>query len=259
MESCGYPGKEIKSKPAEIARARARLLWNRRRPDSGRNRALITVATGSEFLDILMLTRPFMQEYCERVNADLIDLTNHTEHWAPMEKFRVRYFAEHYDEVLFVDTDAVITDRCPNLFEMHKEDIVIHEDWPKLRTVQWLFRERHAVAAQSGAPIDANLRTCLNSGIILTRHSARSIWDRPTVQIGTTHCAEQIWLEHKILNMVNCGAAKLGHLDSRANWQWWFSNHSRGFFESGLSEAWIVHFANAPNKCKTIREFIETL
>lgn len=250
-------GKETKSKPAEIALARARLLWNHRRPDSGRKRALITVAHGPEFLDILMLTRPFMQEYCERVNADFIDLDNHTERWGPMEKFRVRYFAEHYDEVLFVDADALITDRCPDLFEMYKEDIVCHEDWPKLATVQWLVKERGMVAAKSGVPIE-NTNTCLNSGIVLTRHSARSIWDRPTVQIGTTHCAEQIWLEHRINDAVKCGAT-LGHLDSRANWQWWFSQHSKGLFESGLSEAWIVHFANAPDRRKFIREFIETL
>lgn len=246
-----------KPRPAKIAMERAGVIWGNQRPKSGRIRAVITVATGPYYLGMLALTRPFMQAYCERVDADFIDLDNPTEAWGPMEKFRVRHFAEQYEEILFIDADAVIMECCPNLFELHKEDIVCHDDWPKLGETNWLFRERNQVSKQAGLELP-NPETCLNSGIVLTRYNVRHIWDRPTVNIGTSHCAEQIWLEYRIQDAVKCGST-LGYLDSRANWQWWFNLHNPGSFEAGLSDVWIAHFANAPDRCRAISDFVEKL
>lgn len=246
-----------KPNPAKIAMTRACLIWGNKRPKSGRTRAVITVATGPYYQGMFLLTRPFMQVYCDRVNADFLDLDNTTEKWGPMEKFRVRHFAEQYEELLFVDADAVIMEHCPNLFELHKEDIVCHNDWARLADKNWLFTERNTVSKKSQLQLP-NPETCLNSGIVLTRHSARHIWDRPTVDIGTSHCAEQIWLEYRIQDAVKSGLT-LGYLDSRANWQWWFNLHNPGLFEAGLSDAWIAHFANAPERCKMIGEFVEKL
>jgi len=246
-----------KLSPAKLAMIRAYFVWGNKRPKSGRNRAVVTVATGPNYQGMFLLTRPFMQAYCERVNADFIDLDNSTEAWGPMEKFRVRHFAEQYEEVLFVDADAVIMEHCPNLFELHTEDIVCHNDWSKLADKRWLVEERNTVSKLAQVQLP-NPETCLNSGIVLTRHSARHIWDRPTVNIGTSHCSEQIWLEYRIQDAVKSGLT-LGYLDSRANWQWWFNLHNPGAFEAGLSDAWIVHFANAPDRCRMIGNFVENL
>lgn len=240
-----------------VSMERARMLWRNQRPSTDRTRAVITVANGPEFVEMLKLTRPFMQAYADRCNADLIDLDNDTESWGPMEKFRVWHFAQQYDEVLFVDADAVIKPSCPNLFEMYTQSIVCHDDWSRLYKTDWLERERATVASKTGIDIQ-NTTQCLNSGVVLSRRSAADIWKRPEVDIGTTHCAEQIWLEHCIEKRVADGAT-LGQLDSRANWQWWFSTHSPGSFEDGIADAWIVHFANAPDRLRLVKEFLATL
>ena len=98
----------------------------------------------------------------------------------------------------------------------------------------------------------------LNSGVVFTKQSAADIWKRPLEDIGTTHCAEQIWLEHQTDQAVTSGAT-LRKLDSQWNWQWWFSTHDEGAFEAGLADAYIVHFANAPSRLKLIGDYLATL
>jgi hypothetical protein len=236
---------------------RARMLWQHVRPATRRTRAIITVANGTKFVELLKLTRPFMQAYSDRVDADLIDLDNDTEDWGPMEKFRTWHFTQEYDEVLFVDADCVIKPDAPNIFEQYTETICVHDDWSRLYKTEWLERERKTVAAKTGLDIQ-HTSQCLNSGVVLTRKDACDIWLKPAIDIGTTHCAEQIWLEHQIDNAW-CSGATLAKLDPRWNWQWWFSTHDEGAFEAGLAEAWIVHFANAPDRVKLIGEYLATL
>jgi len=236
---------------------RSYMLWRHRRPATDRTRAIVTVANGTQFVEMLRLTRPLMQAYADRVNADLIDLDNDTESWGFMEKFRVWHFAQQYDEVLFVDADCVIKPECPDLFSMYTQSIVAHDDWSRLFKTDWLERERATVAAKTGISIEHTAQ-CLNSGVVLSRRSSADIWKRPEADIGTSHCAEQIWLEHCIGKRVEEGAT-LGRLDVRANWQWWFSTHDEGSFEAGLADAWIVQFANASNRVQEISDFLLTL
>jgi hypothetical protein len=237
---------------------RARMLWRHERPATDHQRSIVTVANGTEFVEILKLTRPAMQAYADRVGADLIDLDNDTEDWGPLEKFRTFHFATKYEQTLFVDADCVITDKCPDLFEMYRDaDIVAHDDWSFLYKTDWLERERNTVAQRSGLAIE-HAAQCLNSGIVLVNQSAADVWNKPLVDIGTSHCAEQICLEHQIANAISSGAT-FANLDSRANWQWWFSTHHEGRFEAGLNDAWIVHFANADSRLERIKRLIDTL
>jgi len=235
---------------------RSRMLWRNQRPSTNRQRAIVTVANGTEFVEILKLTRPAMQAYADRVGADLIDLDNDTEDWGPLEKFRTFHFARQYEQTLFIDADCIITEKCPDFFELYAgADIVAHDDWSFLFKTDWLERERNTVAQRSGLAIEHTAQ-CLNSGVVLVRQSAADIWNRPLVDIGTSHCAEQIYLEHQIANAIFSGAT-FANLDSKANWQWWFSTHNEGRFEAGLNDAWIIHFANAPKRYATIKQYLD--
>jgi hypothetical protein len=235
---------------------RARMLWRHERPATDRQRAIVTVANGTEFVEILKLTRPAMQAYADRVGADLIDLDNDTEDWGPLEKFRTFHFARQYEQTLFVDADAIITDRCPDLFDMYADaDIAALDESKRFYKRDWLTQERAHVAKLSELKIEDTERA-INSGVVLVNQSAADIWNRPLVDIGTTHCAEQIYLGHQIEQCIASGAT-FADLDIRANWQWWYSVHKPGAFEAGLDDAWIVHFANAPKRYQAIKDFID--
>ena len=232
-----------------VSMDRAYMLWRNRRPNTGRTRAVITVANGLEFSQILSTTRSHMQSYAEKVDADLIDLDNDTETWGPMEKFRVYEFAKQYDEVMFVDADCIITENCPDLFGMFKGDVVIHDDYGVLRSPSIINEERKRVSRLSGVDIPM-LETAFNTGVVITRGEAKHIWARPSVEIGSSRFAEQVWIEGHI-NRNNFRVESLPH---QANWQYWYGRHSQPItsFEDGVRDAWIVHASASTQKLSMV-------
>jgi hypothetical protein len=238
-----------------VSMDRAYMIWKHRRPASGRKRAVITVANGVEFSKVLAVSRPYMQAYADRVDADLIDLDNDTESWAPMEKFRVYHFAEQYDEVLFVDADCIITEKCPDLFDI-PGDVVIHDDYEVLKTPSIMDEERKRVSALSRFEIPMS-QTAMNTGVVLTRKPASHIWKRPEVSIGTTRFAEQVWIEGQI----SADCLSVTRLPHEANWQFWYGRHSQPIdvFESRIRDAWIAHAAASTQKASTMRKIADHL
>ena len=243
------------SKP-QMSLEEAYMLWRHRRPDTGRKRCIVTVAVGYEMLAIHRMTKPINKAYADRCDADFICLTNQLEPWWGLEKFRTWHFAKEYEECLFLDADAIVSPDAPVLFGLDA-DVAMHDDYPRLPRTDWLQKERSAISRRTGEQIVQG-QAMLNSGVVFTKQSAADIWKRPLEDIGTTHCAEQIWLEHQIDQAVTSGAL-FRKLDDKWNWQWWFGKHNEGAFEAGLADAYIVHFANAPNRLKLIGDYINTL
>ena len=230
---------------------RAYMLWRHKRPATKNTRCIVSVATGYEMIAIAKMTWPTMQAYADRVGADFIGLDNQTEDWWGLEKFRTGQFASQYDETLFLDADCVVRGETPNIFDEHQESICIHDDWNKLGNVEWLSVERKTVSEKSGVAIKDTQR-CLNSGVVLSRRDAGDLCLRPARDIGKTHCAEQLYVDHQIQKAQEIGRS-FRLLDSRWNWQWWFKD-----FAEGLEKAYIVHFANARNRLELINKYIAT-
>ena len=225
---------------AELTLGQALTLWRNVRPWSGKTKAIVTIATGRNFLDLLQITGPTIKAYADRCRADCIALTNSTKSWWGLEKFRTRHFVEQYDEILFIDADCIVQPNAPSLFGQDC-DVLIHDDAPYLHSLDWLRSERRDVCDAIGMQYD-NSDICLNSGVVYTRKSASTIWAEPPSSIPTSHCAEQIVVEQQ--------AIRHGYreLDSRFNWQFYFKD-----FHAGLDDAYIIHLATCTNKLETAR------
>jgi hypothetical protein len=233
--------KKLERQEMQIDQANAN--WRNIRPQSGKTKAIVTVATGREYLDLLEITGPTIKAYADRCRADYIALTNSTKSWWGLEKFRTRHFVEQYEEVLFVDADCIIKKSCPSLFGQDC-DLMIHDDAPYLQSLDWLRSERRDVCKAIGIEYDdGNL--CLNSGVVYTRKSANSVWTEPPETIPTSHCAEQIVVEQQ--------AIKHGYelLDSRFNWQFYFKN-----FWDEIDNAHIIHLATCKDKLETAKRIL---
>lgn len=231
---------------AELTLGQALTLWRNVRPWSGRTKAIVTVATGREFLDLLQVTGPTIKAYADKCDADYITLTNATKSWWGLEKFRTKHFIEQYEEILFIDADCIISPETPSLFGQDC-NVLIHDDASYLPSLDWLKSERRDVCEAIGMKYDdANL--CLNSGVVYTRKAASGVWAEPPSNIPTSHCAEQIVVEQQ--------AIRHGYreLDSRFNWQFYFKN-----FYAGLDDAYIIHLATCSNKLETASLLLEQL
>lgn len=81
-------------------------------------RLILTIAVGEEYQKIAEYTHPTLRRYAERIGADfkVIDESNcTTPHW---EKFQIYQLLNQYDRIIYLDTDLIVRDDCPDLFEI---------------------------------------------------------------------------------------------------------------------------------------------
>src|SRR5262249_39982620 len=66
-------------------------------------RMVLTIGTGEECGKLLSFTRPLMQAYAERIGASFLCLTDKTQAWPLLEKFRIGDVLPHCEELVFLD------------------------------------------------------------------------------------------------------------------------------------------------------------
>lgn len=88
-----------------------------------RNKALVTLAVGDFYTQMGAITHPLMKAYAERCGVDFIvigdrkvnKVYNLDERY---EKFQLYDLIDHYEQIVFVDTDILISPKTPSLFDM---------------------------------------------------------------------------------------------------------------------------------------------
>jgi len=82
-------------------------------------RAIFTIAIGEHAQKLAEHTHPTIEAYADRIGADLIvankPLVSTT--YPHFEKFQAHSLLNRYDRILLLDTDLIIRDDCPDLFE----------------------------------------------------------------------------------------------------------------------------------------------
>jgi hypothetical protein len=206
-------------------------------------RLVITIATGTQFKKVLSVTRPYLQAYANRCDADYIELTNQSFDQWQLEKFRVHGFAKQYEQTLFIDSDCYVRPSCPDIFEMG--ETMLHADiehntwWP-----DWAPFEYGNVLASQGLA-SKPVGQLLNSGVVLCSKKTADIWKPPAQRLPDSHCSEQWWVQHQ------CDKFDVTLLPTEFNVQYWFKD-----FYARLSTAQIIHAANAPNKTELLQKLI---
>jgi hypothetical protein len=238
----------------EISLSNARACWLgpvRHHCGPYRDRLLITVATGRTHEDILAVTRPSLVAYAAKCDADYIELTNTTADWWGYEKFRVYEFARKYAQTLYVDADIWIKSECPDLFSL--DCVAMHDDRVALEAIptglDWAKPEFDAIL-RSQQILPRPVGRIWNTGVVLCTRDTADIWQAPEHPLPTSHCAEQWWVTQRC----DEHSYHVQPLDRRFNNQWWMPD-----FAERVDDAYIVHWANAPDKARTIREWISGL
>lgn len=222
----------------------AYTLWRHRRPQTDRTRCVVTVATGKKYRQLLDVTRPSIQRYAEKNNADFIELTNETKAWWGFEKFRARHFAEQYEETLFIDADCVINPDAPSIFG-RPESLAMHDSYRFLPDPIWLTEERKTIGNALGIECQ-ELPVGLNSGVVYVRQNAASVWEIPPETLPISKTSEQTYIEQT--------AIRIGYttLEDKWNWQIYFKD-----FWNLAPDAWIVHFAGDKNKIENAKKMLK--
>ena len=79
---------------------------------------ILTIAVGDAYQRMSALTHPAIKKYAEKIGADFQCITESdcsTPHWA---KFEIYNLLNKYERILYIDTDILVREDTPNLFEI---------------------------------------------------------------------------------------------------------------------------------------------
>jgi len=98
------------------------------------NKSLVlTIVLGEQYQTMSKLTHPTIQSYARKIGADFLcidkqTISQTTPHW---EKFQIFHLLNKYERIIYVDTDLIIRDDCPNLFDIvPKEQLGMFNEAP---------------------------------------------------------------------------------------------------------------------------------
>jgi lipopolysaccharide biosynthesis glycosyltransferase len=136
-------------------------------------KALITIVIGADYEGLARLTHPGLSAYAQQIQADFISLNTPT--GVPyLQKFRIAEFLGLYERILFMDTDIVITDQCPDIFDLVPDDAF--GAWFPNPMIPGRFADQIA-RAQSELGDIGWTQNYFNSGVMIVSRTHRAIFE----------------------------------------------------------------------------------
>lgn len=171
-------------------------------------KALVTVTIGAKFKAVAAVTHPTLKAYADRIGAEFIVLDeNKTEFVPHFAKLQLQELLGTYARAVFVDTDIVIRDDCPDLFELVPENRVglFREGAFIPRRLQDL--EMASRTYQTQIRMDPNTwkGQYWNTGVLVCSRRHRMLFTPPDFEkvkqvAGAWDYGEQGWLNLQIIN-----------------------------------------------------------
>jgi hypothetical protein len=191
------------------------------------------MAVGSEYQHLAKTTHPSIKKYAEKIGADFEciseqKLAQTTPHW---DKFRISSLLEEYDRILYIDTDLIIREDCPNLFEIVPEDCLgaFNEGRFTERSKELLI----GTCQQYGVQLEAWDGRYFNSGVMVIGKQHKELFTKPDLENCSFY--EQTYLNMRIAQL----GIKMFELDYKFN-----SMVCMGKFTGEERHAsYIIHYA----------------
>jgi len=213
---------------------------------------VLTICMGDEYSSIGELTHPFLKAYAKRIGADFRSITSQkvsqtTPHW---EKFQISKLLDKYDRILYLDTDLIVKQDCPNLF-----DVVPEDKLGMFEEGQFTNRSRELlidVCRNYGITLPGWNGKYYNSGVMVISQAHRNIFIKPEKEVCNFY-------EQSYLNMViSRDQVEIFGLEFKFNRMTCMDS----FIGEHRLNAHIIHYAGWPDLAMVqgvIRQDIETL
>lgn len=188
-----------------------------------RPRLVITLAVGTEGLKTHALTKPSQQRYAEKIGADYVTLTDATQDWFMLEKFRFGQWVPHYPGgTICIDADIWVSADAPDLLSMvppEKIGVSISDDLHEHGLMPRFNAELREVCDSQGVdvPHGATL-THWNSGLVVLRPGHADYWTPPARPIPRHWIAEELWSK---VSTFRHGWELFDLPHPQVHWQYW--------------------------------------
>ncbi len=144
---------------------------------------VLTIAVGDVYQKIAKITHPSIMAYAEKIGADFICVdkksNTSTPHW---DKFsQIFTLLNKYERILYIDTDIIIRDDCPNLFEIvPKSELGLFNERP-------FTSDRHLSLIESckdyGIIINNWNGKYYNTGVMVISRQHKQLFKKPEKEI----------------------------------------------------------------------------
>lgn len=202
---------------------------------------VLTIRQGDVYSSIAKLTHPTIKAYADKIGADFICISEKkiaetTPHW---EKFQIFDLLVFYNRILFVDTDIIIRDDCPNLFDIVPENKlgVFNEapftDRSKELLIDCCKEYKETLLNWNGE--------YYNSGVMVISRSHRFLFKKPELEYCNFY--EQTYLNMRIAKEISQGNLDVFELEYKFNRMCCMDR----FLGESRSASYIVHYAGFPS------------
>lgn len=155
-------------------------------------KALVTQSFGDKWHEILKLTKPRMEAYCERHKIDFISIEKPLVEPVQYSKLAIGNIiaTRNYEQVTFLDCDVLVTSDCEELGEMMEKDCT----FTAFDEGEYLDRKPglKGLADAFGGKIEPQFY--FNTGVFVITNNAVGALSQPPIGLYPNHFAEQTWM-----------------------------------------------------------------
>lgn len=144
--------------------------------------AVVTICVGKLYEEIAAITHPTIKAYADRVGADFVVMRDFGRHKFPgYQKLEIGplLYTKRYDRVLYVDTDILIRDDAPNLF-----DLVPAEQVGLLNEGKYVDRRQAKFNLNPHYAAWWTSDVYYNTGVMLVSRGHEMAFLRPSVEVN---------------------------------------------------------------------------
>jgi hypothetical protein len=198
-------------------------------------KAVVTVCIGDRFNKVSKLTHSTLELYADKIGADFIVLNEPDEnpHWM---KLKLHDLLVEYHRIIYLDTDLIVRDDCPDLFGLVSEnDLGMFNEgrWvPRATSLSEALREYRVSLP------DWDGYTYYNTGVMVVSRKHRQLFKTPE-KIVNMGMWEQPYLNMKFLQD---NKLTIEDIDFRFNRMTFMD----GYIGITRKDSYIVHYAGVP-------------
>ncbi len=193
--------------------------------------AVVTICCGSFFERLARITHPTIAAYARKIGADFLVWRDFAGHAMPhYQKLELGKLLETYDRVLYLDTDVLVRDDAPNLF-----DLVPKDEVGMLEESKYIERTINMIQFMIAVGYDARQwdGKYYNAGVMVLSRSHRNLFVPPPTEWD--NFKEQSYLNVSIARS-KTKVCPLGHRWNRMYYMDWMFGEDR-------CDGYIIHYA----------------
>ena len=210
-------------------------------------KVVITQAFGDKWLEILKLTRPRMEAYCQRHGQDFISIEKPLVEPVQYTKLVIANLmaTRNYEVVTFLDCDVLVAEDCEDLSLQGEEcDFLAFDEGEYLDRKKGMAE----LAKAFGAIIEPKFY--FNTGVFVANNKIAGAFSQPPMGLFPNHFAEQTWLNV----MLQLWGIRTASLDPIYNCMTSVESH---FGLDRHKDAMIIHYAGQSADLDKLAKTIE--